>query len=348
MAATKSRAAKKATAGKSRPARKKRGTKAVSSGRKPIKKAAAAKSAPRPSAGAAAGQDKTTGPRHPLMKTLYAEHRHIASVMQLFAEQLAAVEAGEPVDTHVVYETMDYMVTWPDRYHHPREDLIYSRAAELDAGLADSVDTLQRDHDNTAAAGREVLETIEGWRDGDVSADQLVKSGRAYIDHMYSHMNTEEELVFPQIESTLSVQDWRELAQDDHLRPVSDPVFGYRVQREYRNLARKLRRNIRRGVERGTLVEMLSVEALMESLDVLAMAHESLRGTASDHLRAAWDDGVAMFRESALTAPWRCAENNVRLGRRLLQEVAGISRDALDDLSRVNRERKARIDLMES
>lgn len=332
-------AARKAGAGKAAPAPKKRGTKTTAPRRKQSKAAAADTRAPRAEAGQA---------RHPLMKTLYAEHRHIASVMQLLAEQLAAIEAGEPVDSHVVYETMDYMVTWPDRYHHPREDLIYSRAAELDAGLADSVDTLQRDHDNTHEAGLEVLEDIEGWRDGEVSAAMLVKTGRAYIDHMYSHMNSEEELVFPQIESTLGAQDWRELAEDDHLRPVSDPVFGYRVQREYRNLARKLRRNIRRGVERGTLVEWLSVEALMESLDVLAMARESLRGSASDHLRAAWEDGVAMFRESALTAPWRCTENNIRLGRRLLQEVAEISRDALDDLSRVNRERKARIDLIES
>jgi hemerythrin-like domain-containing protein len=342
MAARKPKTSKRADAaagaGKAAPAAKKSGSRSGAPARKRAAKSAADKGAPRAEAAQV---------RHPLLKTLYAEHRHIASVMQLFAEQLAAIEAGQPADSHVVYETMDYMVTWPDRYHHPREDLIYSRAAELDAGLADSVDTLQRDHDSTAEAGREVLEDIEGWRDGDVSAARLVKNGRAYIEHMYSHMNSEEELVFPQIESTLGAQDWRELAEDDHLRPVSDPVFGYRVQREYRNLARKLRRNIRRGVERGTLVEWLSVEALMESLDVLTMARESVRDSASDHLRAAWDDGVALFRESALTAPWRCAENNVRLGRRLLQEVAEISRDALDDLSRVNRERKARIDLME-
>ena len=86
------------------------------------------------------------------MKALRAEHRHIATVMQLFADQLKAIESGELVDTHVVYEIMDYMVTWPDRYHHPREDLIYGRVAELDRKAADEVDTLQRDHDHTAKA----------------------------------------------------------------------------------------------------------------------------------------------------------------------------------------------------
>ena len=98
----------------------------------------------------------------------------------------------------------------------------------------------------------------------------VAKSGRAYIDHMYEHMNVEEKVVFPHIESVLSMQDWRELAEDDDLRAVADPVFGTRVQREFRNMTRKLRRTVRRGVERGTMVEWIGIEALMESLEVVS------------------------------------------------------------------------------
>jgi hemerythrin-like domain-containing protein len=289
-----------------------------------------------------------SGPlKPPLLKSLYAEHRHIASVMQLFRAQLEAIESGEPTDTHVVYEIMDYMVTWPDRFHHPREDMIYGRVAELDASVADNVDSLQRDHDLMAKSGRKVLRDIQLWRDGELGGAALVKSGRAYVDHMYEHMNTEEKLVFPQIEAVLTAEDWRELAQDDQLRPVADPVFGQRVQREFRNMARKLRSNVRRGVERGTLVEWLAVEAFMESLDVVSMAWDSARGTAREHVRLAWDEGVDLFRESVLTAPVRCAANNARLGLQLVQEVSEISRDALGDLSRVNKERRERVRLMD-
>ncbi len=336
MAATKAKtASRRGASGKARPVRRSKKAQGASPSAGQAKKSVS---------GGRADQAQN---HPPLMQTLYAEHRHIASVMQLLGDQLAALEAGESVDSHVMYETMDYMVSWPDRYHHPREDLIYARAAELDTGLADSVDTLQRDHDNMARSGREVLGCIESWRDGDLSGAEVVKSGRAYIDHMHSHMNNEEQLVFPQIEATLGTQDWRELAEDDHLQPVSDPVFGYRVQREYRNLARKLRRNVRRGVEQGTLVEWLSVEALMEALDVIAMASEAARSSAGEHLQTAWEDGREMFRESALTAPWRCAGNNARLGLRLVQEVAEISREALEDLSRVNRQRKERMRMID-
>jgi hemerythrin-like domain-containing protein len=281
------------------------------------------------------------------MKALRAEHRHMATVMQLFAEQLKSIEAGDLVDTHVVYEVMDYMVTWPDRFHHPREDLIYGRVAEVDEKAADQVDTLQRDHDHTAKLGGGVLQEIRRWREGEVSGAVVVKSGRAYIDHIYEHMNLEEKLVFPHIEAVLTIQDWRELAEDDEIEAVANPVFGPRVQREFRNMTRKLRRNVRRSVERGAMAEWIGIEALMESLEVVSIAYESARDTTGDHVRAAVQDSLEMFRESPLSAPMRCAANNARVTFRILGEVAEISRETLGDLGRVNQERKDRVRLMD-
>ncbi len=299
-------------------------------------------------AGKRKGAVSPRAPEQPLMKTLRAEHRHIARVLELFVDQLEAIEQGQLVDTHVIYEIMDYMVSWPDRFHHPREDLIYGRVAEIDAAAADNVDTLQRDHDQMASRGRDVLRDIERWRRGEIDGAAVVEGGRAYVEHLYEHMNSEESLVFPQIEAVLRTEDWRDLAADDQLRPVADPVFGTRVQREFRNLARKLRRNVRRGVEQGTMVEWISLEALMESLEVVSMAYESARDTAVDHIRAAVDDSRELFRESPISAPLRCAVNNARLTARLLENVADISRDTMEDLARVNQERRDRIRLLRS
>ena len=307
--------------------------------RKTRKKPAARK--PRP------GTRVAPGGGQPMMASLRAEHGHIATVMKLFGEQLDAIEAGDLVDTHVVYEIMDYMVTWPDRFHHPREDIIYARVAEVDAATRDDVDTLQRDHDDTAKKGRRVLRDIERWRLGEITGAVVVESGRAYIDHMHEHMNLEEKLVFPRIEATLTLQDWRELAVDDELRGVSDSVFGPQVQREFRNMTRKLRRGLRSSVERGTMVEWIGLEAFMESLEVVSIAYESARDIAQEHLRNALDDSLGYFREAPLSAPLRCLANNTRVTFHLLGEMAEISLETLEDLSRVNQARKDRIRLME-
>lgn len=288
-----------------------------------------------------------TEPKHrPLMETLRSEHRHMASVMELFKAQLDAIEQGELVDTHVIYEIMDYLVRWPDRFHHPREDLIYGRVAEIDSEAADNVDSLQREHDAMAKQSRAVLVDIEHWREGDLDGQALIKSGRGYIDRLYTHMNSEEQVVFPQIEAVLTATDWRELEIDDQLRPVSDPVFGGRVDREFRNMARKLRRNLRARVERGAIIEWVGIEAAMESLEVLSMAYDNARDATGDHLRSAVDDAVDMLRVNPLSAPLRCAINNVRTTFDWLGDVADISRDAYDDLSRVNQARKDRVRLV--
>ena len=333
-------AAKGATAAK-KAARPQKSTSARKKPVRPVKAAAGAKApGARKSAGAKAVEQ-------PLMRALLAEHRHMATVMQLFAEQLKSIESGDLVDTHVVYEIMDYMLTWPDRFHHPREDLIYGRVAELDTKAADQVDTLQRDHDHTAKRGASVLQDIRRWRAGEASGAVVVKSGRAYIDHIYEHMNVEEKLVFPHIESVLTTQDWRELAEDDELQAVSNPVFGPRVQREFRNMTRKLRRTVRRSVERGTMAEWIGIEALMESLEVVSIAYESARSSTGDHMRGALQDSLEIFRESPLTAPLRCAGNNARVTFRILGDVATISRETIGDLGRVNQERKDRIRLLD-
>lgn len=331
--------AAKARAERNRPATAKRIT--------ATRKRAAGTARRRPAAAKNGAPTKSTvKAEQPLMKALRAEHRHMGSVMQLFAAQLAAIEAGELVDTHVVYEIMHYMVTWPDRFHHPREDLIYARVAEVEPARADDVDTLQRDHDQTARRGQALLRDIERWREGGVPATAVIKNGRAYIDHIHEHMNIEEKVFFPKIEAALSWQDWRDLAEDDQLKAVTESVFGPRVQREFRNMARKLRRSMRRSVERGTVLEWIGIEAFLESLEVVSIAYDSTRDTAGDSLRSAVNDALGFFREAPLTAPLRCVANNTVVAWRLLGEVASISRETLEDLSRVNQERRDRVRLL--
>ena len=286
-------------------------------------------------------------PEQPIMAALRAEHKHIASVMGVFGQQLEAVAAGDLVDTHIMYETMDYMVSWPDRFHHPREDLVYGRVAEVDPSAADNVDSLQREHDVQGVKGRKLLADIDRWREGEITGDSVVEDGREYIKKMYAHMNTEEEIVFPQIESVLSLDDWRELAVDDQLKPASDPVFGGRVDREFRNLARKLRRNLRHSVERGAMVEWIGIEALMESMEVMSMAYEAARESTGDHFRTLWDESNDILREAHMTGVFKCAANNARLTVRWVGDVVGISKDTMSDLSRVNQERRDRVRILD-
>ena len=118
---------------------------------------------------------------HPVMQALYAEHRYMATLLKMLADQLSALEDGKAVDAHVLYEIMHYMTHYPDAFHHPREDMVYQRAGELDPAIADSVDTLQRDHDYLAGLGTKSVKAIADWRDGRAADKLVLKHCRSYI-----------------------------------------------------------------------------------------------------------------------------------------------------------------------
>lgn len=306
-------------------------------------------SAPSPEAfdlQAFAAQHQSDVPEAPMLAALRGEHRHIASVLALLSDHLNAIERSELVNTRVVYEILDYMVTWPDRFHHPREDVIYSYAAGVDSRLADNRRRLERDHDALARAGKELLHSVERWRRGAASGTEVVRLGREYVQSHYRHMSFEENEVFPSIDAVLSRADWRELAADDQLRPVRDPIFGRRVQREFRNVARKLRRSLRRGVERRAVAEWVSIESLFEAYEVVSMALQSGRTVTRDQIITGVREAGYITLDAPLKAPLLCTANNLRLTLEWLGEMQEIYRDATLDLGRVNRERRDRLRLL--
>lgn len=254
------------------------------------------------------------GSKHPVLATLYAEHRYMATLMKLLAGQLELLEQGDEVDGRVLYETLHYMIHYPDAFHHPREDLVYQRAGELDSKLADSVDTLQREHDYLAGLGKQALDAVERWQQARADTKAVLKPAREYIQVLYRHMNLEEKLVFPEIERLLTPEDWRQLEREDLIEPVSDPVFGPRVAREYRNLARKARRALRRGVEDAALAEWVGLEAALEGMEVISMAADNSKVVARGHLADAQQE-VRELISSALSEGSRRSGSSRSPGR---------------------------------
>ncbi len=287
-----------------------------------------------------AAQHESDVPEAPMLAALRSEHRHIASVLALLSEHLNSIERSELVNTHVVYEILDYMVTWPDRFHHPREDVIFAYAADVDARLAKDRRELEKQHDTLARAGKELLHTIERWRSGEVGGSEVVHLGRDYVQLHYKHMSFEEREIFPAIDVVLTRSDWRELAADDQLKPVGDPVFGRRVQREFRNMARKLRRSLRQGVERRAVAEWVGIESLFEAYEVVSMAFQSGRAITRDQVLTGVREASYITLDAPLKAPFLCAANNLRLTLEWVDEMQDVYRDAAVDLVRVNRERK--------
>ncbi len=288
---------------------------------------------------------------HPVLATLYAEHRYMGTLLRLVESEIERIQADEAVDPHVFYESLHYLSHYPDAFHHPREDMVYARAGEVEPQLADSVDTLQRDHDFLAKSGAKTLALVARWKETGEGQAKMAKAVLAYLDAQHRHMEAEEALVFPEIERVLDSEDWRELEQDSLLAPVPDPVFGPRVAREYRNVARKARRVLRKGAEDAALVEWVGLEAFFEGIEVLNIAGESSRAAAAEHFYAAGGETMELLRkamegEGVLTLPLKATVTGGSHYIGFLRDIAEIAKDTGSDLSELRRGLRKRLGLV--
>jgi len=153
-------------------------------------------------------------------------------------------------------------------------------------------------------------------------------------------------VVFPHIQDVLSLEDWRELDIDNAIEAVSKPLFNVPVQREYLKLSRKLRRSSRRAIETSVLGQMVGLDTTLQSIDVLATARKQASTSAQERLRQAVKDSRAYFRSAPLTAPGKCAVNNLRLTVNFLSDLNLIRSDVSDDLTEIGREYRERLKLV--
>ena len=67
---------------------------------------------------------------------------------------------GKVPDYHLLLEIVDYLTHYPDQYHHPREDLLFTRMLESDSKFRRKLDRLEREHDTLLHFTHELFNAV--------------------------------------------------------------------------------------------------------------------------------------------------------------------------------------------
>jgi len=244
------------------------------------------------------------------MVALNNEHRYIASLLDALAEQADKLLPGHTPDYGMIRDITHYMAHYPDEFHHPREDLLFDRLVERDPESREVVAELQEGHREIYRRNRELLDALDRiLSDGSTADNQRLKFlCDRYIGYYWEHVNTEEGTVFPLATAKLRQEDW--YAVNSRARYVDDPLFGARVRKEYLRLSQYLSTRVDRAAEDAAIIELFSIEALIEAVAALGAAMGEVRGIVLERSRMS-------IRETLDTS----AE---RLRRRELGAVAGL------------------------
>ena len=81
-----------------------------------------------------------------IIDLLRQEHRSLARLLKVLEHQLAVFDRGESPDYEVFIGVLDYCQTYSDRYHHPKEDLVFERLQRRNPAAADAFGDLAAEH----------------------------------------------------------------------------------------------------------------------------------------------------------------------------------------------------------
>lgn len=256
---------------------------------------------------------------------LLGEHRYQALLLNALEKQVGQLNQELEPDVEVLYGVMHYMTNFPDRYHHPKEDLIFERLAQRDPSQRVMVDKLQAAHASISRAGEELFALIERQHGDAAKADthperwrEIRERASAYITTLRRHMDIESLQLFPKAIVGLEAADWREIDAD--MRPIVDPIFGGEVADEYQTLHAhyvKDEQQISIGRKAAHLTEFV---ALIEALTAILGGIHRIRKAVGEHNRST----IAENRK--LLAEWsRSADREER--RQLMQQFARTNKE---------------------
>ncbi|MBV7299979.1 hemerythrin domain-containing protein [Enterovibrio paralichthyis] len=174
-----------------------------------------------------------------LVASIHRDHRNISRLLKLLGNKLTALQDEKAVNYNLIRDTVAYLQEHAEKYHHPKEDLIYHYYLERYPD-ADSVARLDQEHHDLAELTAEFANTVDMiLMDAVVPQDLFAEKLNRFISSQKSHLELEERSVLPVLEHTLTTEDWAYL-QSQWESEESDPLFGEQVADRFKELAAAL------------------------------------------------------------------------------------------------------------
>lgn len=160
------------------------------------------------------------------------EHLAISAVLYSLRYLIKEIRSGMEPNFPLIKAILDYIVSYPDRWHHPKEDQYLFAAIRRRTSDADElVKRLTHEHKE----GRKMIDSLKqklvDFQQGKKEAkDHFLHAAERYTELEWSHLQTEEDILIPIAERVLLDEDWQEIATA--FQENDNPLFGIKPKDE--------------------------------------------------------------------------------------------------------------------
>lgn len=236
--------------------------------------------------------EDSTGTPPRTIQALHNEHAYMFNLLDSLAEQVALIGSGDEADFSLLLDIVDYMQNFPERFHHPKEDLIYQRMALRDdqfarevTGLMDEHKQLERLMDRLANAIKDVhtMPTV-------LKKQRAAQLCEEYEAGMRSHILNEEERIFPLAVLVLREEDW--FLIDQQSTPINEIPIDNILTDNYSAMRRMFIGGAEKLANNVVLAEFLGSHSLLEFIGGIGVNVNYGREAYSEGVKASWNSYI--------------------------------------------------------
>lgn len=152
-----------------------------------------------------------------------------------------ADDGKEPdADFALLKAMLDYIVSYPERWHHPKEEQVLFPAIRRRTREADGLlEELGRDHEQGALHIGNLQQKLLAFKRGEPGArEAFFDATDEYAQYQWMHIGKEERLLLPLAQRVLTDDDWREVSAAFHA--MDNPPFGMQPRVDAENMYRRI------------------------------------------------------------------------------------------------------------
>ncbi len=160
-----------------------------------------------------------------IIAILRQDHTNMSLLLDALERQIDTFDGGGHPDLEIVWAIAEYVLEYPDRFHHPVEDMVLRELRRRDAGAAQPSEGLEDEHVRIGRLARDFHTAVMTLiSDEPARRIDFLDTARAFTIAMRNHMAQEDRDFFPAAEAALTQDDLDRL--NASLPKFDDPLFG--------------------------------------------------------------------------------------------------------------------------